>query len=235
MGTTCSTWWRFDKNTGKPVWKTDRNIDYDNDDGDWKKAYSTPRIILVDGKPQLISPSAGATIAYDPRTGEEIWRVKSGGMNAAARPLWAHGMVYATTATSGFQLFAARPDGKGDVTKTHVPWTLKKTIPTRMSPVIIGDLMYMINDTGIASCVDAKTSEQVWVQRIGGNYTASPVYADGKIYFFSQEGVGLVLEPVREYKVLATNELAEGCMASPAVVDNSLIVRTRGHLYRIAK
>jgi len=225
----------LDKNTGDTVWKTDRNIDYGTDDGDAKKGYCTPRVIMVDGRPQLINPSAGATISYDPRTGQEIWRVMSGGMNAAARPLWGHGMIYATTAAGGWQLFAVRPDGEGDVSKTHAAWKQPKTIPTRSSPVMVDDLIYMVNDTGIFSCVDAKSGEQVWVKRLGGNYTASPVYADGKLYFFSQEGVCPVLKPDREFNLLATNQLDEGCMASPAVVENSLLVRTRTHLYRIGK
>jgi outer membrane protein assembly factor BamB len=225
----------LDKNTGDTVWKTDRNIDYGTDDGDFMKAYGTPRVISVNGQPQLISPSAGATISYDPRTGKEIWRVKSGGMNAATRPLWAFGMIYATTANSGFQLFAARPDGQGEVTKTHVVWKQPKTVPTRSSPILVDELIYMVNDAGIASCVEAKTGRQVWAQRLGGNYTASPVYGDGKLYFFSQEGECPVLEPGREFKLLAKNKLEEGCMASPAIADNALLVRTRTHLYRIEK
>jgi outer membrane protein assembly factor BamB len=225
----------LDKNTGDTVWKTDRNIDYGTDDGDFMKAYGTPRVISVNGQPQLISPSAGATISYDPRTGKEIWRVQSGGMNAATRPLWAFGMIYATTANSGFQLFAARPDGEGDVTKTHVSWKQARTIPTRSSPILVDELIYMVNDAGIASCVEAKTGRQVWAQRLGGNYTASPVYGDGKLYFFSQDGECPVLEPGREFKLLAKNKLEEGCMASPAIADNALLVRTRTHLYRIEK
>lgn len=225
----------FDKNTGDTVWKTDRNIDYGTDDGDAKKGYGTPRVITVNGQPQLISPTAGATIAYDPRTGKEIWRVRSGGMNASARPLWGHGLIYATTAAGGWQLFAVRPDGEGDVTKSHFAWKQPKAIPTRSTPLMIDDLIYMVNDAGILSCVEAKTGRQVWVHRLGGNYSASPVYADGKLYFFSQEGECPVLEPGREFKLLATNKLDDGCMASPAVADNALLVRTRTHLYRIEK
>ncbi len=225
----------LDKNTGDTVWKTNRNIDYGTDDGDFMKAYSTPRVISVNGQPQLISPSAGATISYDPRTGKEIWRVKSGGMNAATRPLWAYGMIYSTTANSGFQLFAVRPDGQGDVTKSHVSWKQAKSIPTRPSPILVDDLIYMVNDAGIFSCVEAQTGRQVWVNRVGGNYTSSPVYGDGKLYFFSQDGDCPVLEPGREFKLLAKNKLEDGCMASPAIADNALLVRTRTHLYRIEK
>ncbi len=223
----------FDKNTGETVWKTDRNIDYGTDDGDAKKAYGTPRIITIDGQPQLINPSAGATIAYDPRTGKEIWRVKSGGMNTSARPLWGHGLIYATTAAGGWQLFAVRPDGQGDVTQSHFAWKQPKTVPTRSSPVMVDDLIYMVNDGGIFSCVEAKTGKQVWAQRVGGDYTASPVFADGKLYFFSQGGECPVLKPGREFNLLAKNKLDDGCMASPAVADNALLVRTRTHLYRI--
>lgn len=225
----------LDKHTGDVVWKRDRNIDYGTDDGDAKKGYVTPTVITVSGQEQLISPSAGATIAYEPRTGTELWRVMSGGMNASARPFWAHGLVYATTAAGGFQLFAVRPTGEGDITKTHLAWKQPKQIPTRSSPIVIDDLIYMVNDTGIFSCVEAKTGKQVWVERLGGNYTASPVYADGKIYFFDEAGTCPVLEPGREFKLLATNQLDAGCMASPAVADDSLIVRTKTHLYRIAK
>jgi outer membrane protein assembly factor BamB len=192
-------------------------------------------VIVVNGQLQLISPSAGATIAYDPRTGKEIWRVQSGGMNASARPLWAHGMIYATTAAGGWQLFAVRPDGQGNITQSNFGWKQPKTVPTRSSPIMVDDLIYMVNDQGIFSCVEAKTGKQVWSRRVGGNYTASPVYADGKLYFFSQEGECPVLAPGREFTLLAKNKLDEGCMASPAVVDNALLVRTRTDLYRIAK
>jgi outer membrane protein assembly factor BamB len=225
----------LDKNTGDTVWKQDRNIDYgkDNDNGDAKKAYGTPRVIEVNGQLQLVNPSAGATISYDPRTGKEIWRVMSGGMNASARPLWANGMIYATTAAGGWQLFAVRPDGTGDISKSHTVWKQPKAIPTRSSPIMVDDLIYMVNDAGIFSCVEAKTGKSVWTERVGGNYTSSPVYADGKLYFFSQDGECPVLAPGRKFNLLAKNELIGGCMASPAVADNALLVRTRTHLYRI--
>jgi outer membrane protein assembly factor BamB len=224
----------LNKNSGETVWKTDRNIDYGTDDGDAKKAYGTPRVIEVNGRPLLINPSAGATIAYDPRTGDEIWRVQSGGMNAATRPLWGHGLTINTTAAGGWQLFAVRPEGTGDLTKTgHVAWKQPKFVPTRSSPIMVDDLIYMVNDGGIFSAVDAKTGEQVWSKRLGGNYTASPVYADGKLYFFSQDGDCPVLAPGREFNLLSTNKLEGGCMSSPAVADGALLVRTKTHLYRI--
>jgi outer membrane protein assembly factor BamB len=223
----------LDKRTGATLWRTDRNIDYGTEDGDMKKGYVTPHIVEADGRRELISPSAGATIAYDPLTGKELWRVRSGGMNSATRPLFGHGLIYCTTASRGFQLFATRPGGDGDVTESRVVWKQGKSIPSRSSPLLIGERLFMSADGGVASCVNALNGEQIWQKRLDGKFTASPVFADGRIYFFSEEGSCPVIEPADEYRELAVNKLADGCMASPAVVGKSLIVRTKTALYRI--
>lgn len=224
----------LDKATGRIVWKRDRNITtYKSDNGDLKKAYGTCTVIDVAGRPQLIAPSAEATIAYDPRTGDEVWRVRHGGMNVSARPLFGHGRLILNTGAGGLKMLAVRPDGKGDVTDTHIDWTYGKTVPTRPSQLLVGDLLFMVNDDGIASCVDARTGEQKWQHRFGGNYSASPVYADGRIYFFSEDGHTPVIAPEAEYHELAENKLGDGFMASPAIVGRSLILRSRSHLYRV--
>lgn len=223
----------LDKTTGKTVWKRDRNITYDTDAVDYHKAYSTPAVISVKGELQLVSPSAGATIAYAPKTGEEIWRVRSGGMNAAALPLFGNGLVYVTSAAGGFQLFAVRPEGRGDVTDTHVAWKFSKTVPTRSSQILLGERLFMISDRGVIACVDAKTGQSIWQERLGGAFSASPLCADGNIYFFGEEGEVPVIAATGEYKLLANNRLGDGFMASPAVYDHSLILRSRTHLYRI--
>ena len=225
----------LDKATGKTVWKRDRNIAYEIESTDYHKAYSTPAVITVRGHQQLVSPSAGATMAYVPETGEEIWRVRSGGMNAAALPLFGHGLVYVTSAAGGFQLFAVRPDGHGDVTDTHVAWKFAKNIPTRSSQILIGERLFMISDTGVASCVDAKSGQGVWQKRLEGAFSASPLYAEGRVYFFGEEGEIPVVAAADECRLLATNHLDEGFMASPAVYQNSLILRSRTALYRIGK
>ncbi len=225
----------LDKATGKTAWKRDRKIVYDTEDTDYHKAYSTPALISVQGRPQLVSPSAGATIAYVPDTGEEIWRVRSGGMNAAALPLFGNGLVYVTTAAGGYQLFAVRPDGKGDVTDTHVAWKFAKNVPTRPSQILLDQRLYMISDSGVISCVDAKTGQSVWQHRLGCAFSASPLYAEGRIYFFGEDGEVPVIAAADEFKLLAENKLGDGFMASPAVYDNSLILRSRTQLYRIGK
>lgn len=223
------------KTSGKTVWKRDRNITYDTPDPDYHKAYSTPAVISVSGQRQLVSPSAGATIAYVPQTGEELWRVRSGGMNAAAPPLFGNGLIYATSATGGYQLFAVRPDGRGDVTATHVAWKFAKNVPTRPAPILLGGRLFMISDAGVISCVNAITGESVWQKRLGGAFSASPLYAEGRIYFFGEEGEVPVVAAADTYQPLSNNTLGDGFMASPAVYGNSLILRSRSALYRIGQ
>lgn len=223
----------LDKASGRTAWKRDRNIAYGTDNTDYHKSYSTPVLISVAGKPQLVSPSAGAIIAYVPDSGEELWRVRSGGMNAAALPLFENGLLYATSAAGGFQLFATRPDGSGDVTDTHVAWKYKKSVPTRSSLILTGGRLFMISDNGMISCVDAITGQAVWQKRVKGAFSASPLLAEGHIYFFGEDGEIPVIAAAAEFKLLAENRLDDGFMASPAVWGNSLILRSRKHLYRI--
>jgi outer membrane protein assembly factor BamB len=223
----------FDKNTGETRWKTDRNIDYQTDDGDLKKAFCTPIIISVQGQLQLISPAAKATIAYDPRTGRELWRMRYDNHSAAARPLFGHGLLFINSGFSKAELYAVRPGTEGDVTDTHVVWKTDRGIGSKPSHLLIDDLLYVVHDQGTASCLDALTGQSVWQKRLGGNFSASPLFADGKIYFLNEEGVTTVIRPGRTCEILATNHLDDGCMASPAVVGAAIVVRTKTHLYRI--
>jgi outer membrane protein assembly factor BamB len=225
----------LDKMTGKTVWKTDRNFDYTSirDNGDNKKAYSTPAVITINGKPQLVSAAAVGSAAYDPLTGTELWKVYHGGMNTAATPLSADGKVFLCTSDGGLQLVAVRPDGRGDVTDTHIAWTLNKNVPNRSSPVVMNDRLYMANGQGLLTCVDVKTGKPAWQERLGGAFWASPIAAAGRLYFFNDSGTTFVGEGGMSWKKLAENKLDEGCMASPAVAGESLFIRTKTHLYRI--
>jgi outer membrane protein assembly factor BamB len=221
----------LDKTDGKTVWKQDRNIKYQKDDGDLKKGYCTPSVVEVGGKKQLVCPSAEATVAYEPKTGAEIWRVHHGGMNAAMPPLFGHGKLFWTNGSGA--LVAVRPDGGGDVTRTHLDWSVLKGMPTRSGALLIDDLLYLVNDQGFAYCVEARTGKVLKQERLGGNFTSSPIHADGRIYVSNQDGATYVLEPGRELKVLAVNELDDGCMASPAVAGKAIFLRTKTHLYRL--
>jgi outer membrane protein assembly factor BamB len=223
----------LDKRTGETVWRRDRNIDYGSEDGDVKKAYGTAKMIVVDGKSQLVYPSAGATIAYEPQTGEEIWRIRHGGMNACATPLFADGLLYLNTASGGFKLFAMRVDGTGDLTNTNVEWKCSQGVPNRSSPLLVGNLLFMVSDTGTASCLQAKTGKVIWQKRLRGEFSASPLYAEGRVYYCNHDGETFVVAAEREYRLLATNPLDAGCMASPAVYEKGIYLRTKTHLYRI--
>jgi outer membrane protein assembly factor BamB len=222
----------LDKKTGATVWKKDRTIKYVSDDGDIKKAFATPQVIEVGGKPQLVSPAAEATITYDPATGDEVWRVIHGGMNEAGRPLYGHGLVFLTNGHKK-KLFAVDPTSTGDLTNTNVRWTFAKEVPSQPSLLLVDDLIFMVSDGDMASCLEAKTGKLVWSERLKGPaaFSSSPLYADGKIYLSTREGNTHVLEAGRTFKVLAINALADGCMASPAVVGKSLLLRTKTHLY----
>ncbi len=226
----------LNKETGKTIWKADRTIDYGSDNGDRKKAYCTPTVFEHEGRLQMVSPAAVATISYNPLDGKELWTVYHGGFNAAARPIYSHGHVFINL-EGGKRLLAVRPDGTGNVTDTHVTWTCGKSTPTRPSQLVVGDHMFMVNDKGVASCLDIKTGVPVWTERIEGRHSASPIYSNGRIYLFDEDkGMTRVIaaDPTA-YKLLASNKLSGGCMASPGVYKDSLLIRTKTHLYRIGK
>lgn len=223
----------LDKQTGDTIWKRDREIDYGTDNGDLKKAYCTGQVIEVDGRPQLVYPSAVATIAYDPASGDPIWTVYHDGMNASARPLYGNGLVFITNGMGS--MVAVRPDGKGDVTQTHIAWSDRKGVAKKSSQLMIDGLFYMISDDGVVSCRRPEEGEIVWQRRVGGAFAASPIFAGGRIYLFSIGGTILTLAPGTEYQPLAETELGDGFMASPAVVGDEMILRSKSRLYLVAK
>lgn len=234
----------LNKNTGKTVWQTNRSIDFQDLDkngkpaaeGDLRKAFSTPHVVQLNGRWEMISLGAKAAYSYDPFTGKELWRVEERGQHSAStRPVLGFGMIFYPTGFSNGQLYAVRTGGNGLITDTHVAWRLKRGASNKPSILLIDDLIYMIGDTGIASCVEAKTGNIVWQQRIGGEYSASPVYADGKIWMFSEEGKTTVIKPGRTFEKLAENHLDDGFLASPAIAGKAFFLRTRTHLYRIEK
>ena len=226
----------LDKRTGATVWKTDRSTDYANADGDNRKAYSTP-IVIDAGGPQLISCGAYAAEAYVPETGREIWKLcYPGGYSNVSRPLYGQGLLFLNTGCNRPEIWAVRPEGRGDISRSHVVWKSRmKGMPAKPSIIIAGDLLFCVNDNGIATCLEAKTGATVWQERIHGFFSASPLASPGRVYFFDQEGKTTVIAPERKLKVLAVNQLDDGFMASPAVTGKALILRTKTHLYRIER
>jgi outer membrane protein assembly factor BamB len=132
------------------------------------------------------------------------------------------------------ELWAVRPDGTGDVTDSHVAWRETRAIPSRSSPLLLDDLLYVVSRQGVLSCLEAKTGEAVWKNRIEGQYSACPIHADNRIYFFNDNAVCTVIRPGRKFEELAVNRLNEQpLMASPAVAGDSLFIRTQEYLYRV--
>tara|TARA_R110002095_G_scaffold188226_5_gene165583 strand:+ start:31644 stop:32876 length:1233 start_codon:yes stop_codon:yes gene_type:complete len=224
----------LDKTTGKEVWKKDRVIDYKTKNGDFKKAFATPRIIEYKGRVQLISPAAKATLSYNPLTGDEYWKFNYPQHSAANRPLYDGEKLYIGTGFGKAHLYAVNPGGDGDVTESHVKWIEQKGIPSKPSQLLIDGLLFLVDDKGIASCLETETGKLVWKERMErSSFSASPIFADGKIYANDREGVTRVFVPGKEYKELAANKLDKGCVASLAVAGNSIILRTENNLYRI--
>ena len=217
----------LDKRTGAVKWKTERRKPFD-------QAYTTPLVIPVNGRDQVVSVGAYRAVAYDPATGREIWFVRyEEGFSNVPRPVFAHGLVYITTGFFQPAVLAVRPDGTGDVTATHIAWSMTRGAPFTPSPLAVGDELYVISDLGVVSCVDAKTGKLHWQERVGGNHSASPIFADGRIYFLSEEGVATVIAPGRSFQKLAVNELDGATLASMAVAHRSIFIRSLTHLYRI--
>ncbi len=231
----------LDKNTGATVWKTNRSVVWNDEtvpgpmarDGDLRKSHGTPLIATVAGKPQLLSVGAKAAYGYDPRTGNEIWRVEYNDWSSAPRPLFDQGLAYIVTGLVKKELWAVKTDGQGNVTDTHVAWKLTTRVGKYASPLLVDGLIYTAAEESFVTCAEAATGQVVWTERIGGKYAASPIYADGRLYFFSQDGTTTVLKPGRTLDVLATNTLAGGFMASPAADGKAFYLRTKTHLYRV--
>jgi outer membrane protein assembly factor BamB len=219
----------LDKRTGKVRWKTGRRYPYD-------QAYTTPLVIRVGERDQIVSVGAFRAAAYDPQSGKEIWRVGyADGFSNVPRPVFGHGLVFIATGFQQPTLIAVRPDGAGDVTKTHVAWSLQRGAPLTPSPLLVGDELYIVNDGGIASCLDARTGAVHWQQRLGGTYSASPIFADGRIYFLAEQGVATTIAPGKEFRRLGTSTLDGAMLASMAVSGGSLFIRSDTHLYRIIR
>ena len=220
----------LDAATGAIRWKTMRQTKA-------KKPFSfcTPLAIEVAGATQIILPGAGFVASYDVQDGHEIWRVAYGeGYSVVPRPVFAHGLLFVSSSFDAAVLYAIKPAGAaGDATATHIAWSSRKGAPHSASTLVLGDEIYFVSDAGIATCADARTGVVHWSERLGGGFSASPVAAEGRVYFQNEAGVGFVVQAGKTYRLLATNDLGERTLASPAVADGALYLRTEQHLWKI--
>lgn len=227
----------LDKHTGETRWQTDRP-EMRAPSGDQKKSYSTP-ISITDktGRRQLVCMGSQWLVSYDPATGKEIWRLDHGsGFSVVPRPVYdeTNGLVIFSTGFGKPQLWAVNPAGSGDITGSDkIVWKETKRSPAKPSPLFFGAEVYVMEDGGIASCLDSATGAVHWSERTGGNFSASPLLADGRIYLCSQEGKTTVIAPGKTWQVLAENQLDGQLMASPVALDGTLLIRSDKALYRI--
>lgn len=225
----------LNKDTGDTVWKTDRPP-IRQTDGDFRKSYCTPLVITVDGKEQVVIPGSEWCVAYEPATGKEIWRTNHDhGFSVVPRPVFDGKLLFYCTGFMNDRLVAVKPDGKGDVTDTHIAWEKSKQVPMMPSLLVVNNRVYMVSDEGIASCFDAETGDQIWRERISGRFCASPLYAEGRIYIPSSDGLTTLYAASDEFEKLAENQLDGQLMASPVPIDGTLLLRSDTHLYRVGK
>lgn len=224
----------LNKHSGENIWKTDRDIDYGTTEGDYKKAYGTPAIIEVEGQKQLVCPAAVETIAYNPADGKEIWRVRHGGMNASAVPVHEYGLVFINAGQGDTSLVALRPPAVvGQEAK--IVWSTGRSVPHRSSLIVTGGAVYMFSDNGVASCLSARGGQKFWTERLGGEFWSSPVLAGRTIYCANKQGEVYVLRAGPELNVLAKNTFPDGFNATPAIVGDTLLLRSFTALYRIGE
>ena len=212
---------------GSQAWKVNRSVDAKR-----KFSFSTPLVLKTSTGTQVLLPGSDMIGAYNPADGSEIWRATYDGYSVVPRPVVGHGMVFFSTGFDRAKAMAVQLGGKGDVTETHVKWVLPKGAPHTPSMVLTGNELFMVSDGGIASCVDAKSGEVLWSERLGGGCSASPILANGKLYIVNEAGTVYVVEAGKEFKVLSKKSLGERSLASPAVADGALFIRTSGHLWR---
>jgi outer membrane protein assembly factor BamB len=220
----------IDAKTGKIAWKTPRTVE-----ARINQSFVTPIVAVVNDKAQVVAPGPDHVAGYDLATGAELWRVLSPGWSVVPQPVLYHGMVICNHDYDHPELLAIKLGGAGDVTDSHVVWRGKRGAPSTPSPLLVGDELYFVSDKGIASCVNAKTGEHHWMERLGGNFSASPIYANGHILVLNEDGLATWIRPGLKFSAQGTNEVTGRTFATPAFSDGAMYLRTDQHLYKIAR
>jgi hypothetical protein len=225
----------LDKKTGKETWRTDRPP-INTSSPNLKKSFVTPLVVSTGGRTQLISPGAHWVVSYEPATGKELWRARHGnGFSIGSCPVFGDGKVFFSTGCMRPELVAVRADGEGDVTATLAVWRSTRQVPVMSSLVLLGDELYWTSDDGIANCTDVRSGEAHWQERMNQQHLASPLLAEGRINFFGKGGKTTVIKVGKQFEKLAENLIEGDVVATPAIVDGIIFLRTDTHLYRIGK
>ncbi len=219
----------LNKLTGKVIWERERDVVADK-----KFSFCTPLVLDVAGRKQLILPGSNVVQSLVPESGEEIWRVTYDGYSVIPRPIYSGGLVFVCTGYNRPSLLAIDPTGSGDVTATHLKWKSDTNVPHTPSLLARNGMILMVNDKGIASGVDVVTGQEIWKERIGGNFSASPLLVGDRMYMLSEEGDATIMQIGTQVQELAKNKLGERCLASPAIIGNDLLIRSAAALYRIS-
>jgi outer membrane protein assembly factor BamB len=220
----------LDASDGKVVWKCPRSIK-----GSISHSFGTPFVTLVEGKPQLFAPGPDHFAAYDVTSGEELWHVRAPGWSVVPQPVIGHGMVFYNHDYDHPELMAVRLGGHGDVTQSHVVWRIQRGAPSTPTPLLVGDELYFVSDKGIASCVDAKTGKQHWMERLSGNFSASPIFANGLVLFLDEDGHSYWVKPTKSFELAGRNEVTGRTFATPAFTNGAMYLRTDQALLKISK
>jgi outer membrane protein assembly factor BamB len=217
----------LDTATGKQRWKTMRGMS--------RISHMTPLLTQLGGKDVLISPAGDAIQGFEPNTGERLWTVYSKGEGVTPSPAIGDGLLFTSSGFGDETIRAIKldPAARGDLTKTHIAWELKRAVPTQPSLLYHDGLLYSVKENGIALCVDARTADVIWQERLDGSYSASPVFADGRIYYLAENGDTTVIQAGRAFKEVGVNPLEGKCQASPAISNGRIFIRSDKHLFCI--
>ncbi len=218
---------------GSILWKTPRKVAVSK-----TFSFSTPlRLPATLGQPRLVAiPGSGAVVAYEEATGKEVWRFLYGeGYSVVPRPVLGDNLLYVSSGFNRAILYAIRLGGKGDITDSHLAWSNEKAIPKESSFILVDDLIYLNDDKGVLSCFDATTGEEKYRERLPGtgNYSSSPVYASGHLFFHSENGQTTVVKPGPDFRIVADNDIDGYGLCSFSVISDGFLIRTESSIYRI--
>ncbi|MCP4257041.1 MAG: PQQ-binding-like beta-propeller repeat protein [Planctomycetes bacterium] len=215
------------KNTGKVQWRGRRGLSC--------VAHVTPQILSENGRDHLVSSAGNVVQGFDLDTGRRIWSAASSGEGVVPSIVIGDGLIFTTSGFGDSAIRTIRTGGKGDVTATHIVWESEEDVSKVPSMLYVRPFLFLVTETGVAKCLRAATGEEIWRQRLGGKHSASPIWADGRIYFLSDKGKTTVIRDGDKFEVLAENELNEKCIASPAVSQKQIFIRSENNIFCIGR